>query len=41
MLTPSDVHLGNVMMTPQGMVVIDWSKPRPDILRPMRCDPKY
>lgn len=25
-LTHGDFHLGNVMMTPQGMVVIDWSK---------------
>ena len=26
MLTHGDFHLGNVMMTPQGMMVIDWSK---------------
>ncbi|CCW20215.1 Possible aminoglycoside phosphotransferase (protein kinase related), diverged [Sphingobium indicum BiD32] len=26
MLTHGDFHLGNVMMTPQGMIVIDWSK---------------
>lgn len=25
-LTHGDFHLGNVMMTPQGMMVIDWSK---------------
>lgn len=25
-LTHGDFHLGNVMMTPQGMIVIDWSK---------------
>jgi hypothetical protein len=25
-LTHGDLHLGNVMMTPQGMMVIDWSK---------------
>lgn len=25
-LTHGDFHLGNVMMTPQGMTVIDWSK---------------
>lgn len=25
-LTHGDFHLGNVMMTPQGIVVIDWSK---------------
>jgi hypothetical protein len=25
-LTHGDLHLGNVMMTPQGMKVIDWSK---------------
>lgn len=25
-LTHGDFHLGNVMMTPQGMAVIDWSK---------------
>lgn len=26
MLTHGDFHLGNVMVTPQGMMVIDWSK---------------
>ncbi|WP_294137499.1 phosphotransferase [Sphingobium sp.] len=26
MLTHGDFHLGNVMLTPQGMMVIDWSK---------------
>lgn len=25
-LTHGDFHLGNVMMTPQGMMIIDWSK---------------
>ncbi len=25
-LTHGDFHLGNIMMTPQGMMVIDWSK---------------
>ncbi|MGA1810435.1 aminoglycoside phosphotransferase family protein [Sphingobium sp. WW5] len=37
-LTHGDFHLGNVMMTPQGMVVIDWSKaaaghPAADVVR--------
>ena len=37
-LTHGDFHLGNVMMTPQGMMVIDWSKaavghPAADVVR--------
>ncbi|MBJ7441394.1 MAG: phosphotransferase [Sphingopyxis sp.] len=37
-LTHGDFHLGNVMMTPQGMTVIDWSKaaaghPAADVVR--------
>lgn len=37
-LTHGDFHLGNVMMTPQGMKVIDWSKaaaghPAADVVR--------
>ncbi|PHP20664.1 hypothetical protein CG471_06395 [Sphingobium sp. IP1] len=37
-LTHGDFHLGNVMMTPQGLMVIDWSKaaaghPAADVVR--------
>ena len=37
-LTHGDFHLGNIMMTPQGMMVIDWSKaagghPAADVVR--------